>query len=278
MYKHWLQLVIGALVIFFAGKNFSSYSQFFLTQADIKVKWIPALLWEIFKAFPECCILIYIIGTTRNPLLGLGTILGIVSLHLVIIALFLYNRSEELEIPMSFWFLLGFVMLLSISIGSKMELGVLKVGLASILVLGSYVIYFRIRVVDKNIPAPQLSLKPVVIYIRFFIAFLLIMAGAGQISYAVKEIISLFHFSPTMTGALFLAPIACLPRFSTFFSKKMIVIEEVMQSSILILGIFVFLIDFFYLREAVFVQATFPLFYLSLETLFLSLLFLLADY
>ncbi|HDD43273.1 MAG TPA: hypothetical protein ENG63_00225 [Candidatus Desulfofervidus auxilii] len=274
MYKCWLQLICGALVIFFAGKNYTPYSQFFIAQAEIKTSWFQALLWEVLKAFPECCVMALILYVTKDPILGLSTALGIILVHFIIIAWILYHRIEKIKVPFSFWLLMSFVILLTISITQKLGFGFLKVGLASILLLAGYVAYFRIMLVEKEVSLPDLHLKPMIIYLRFFIATILIIGGAGQVTYASKEIITQLHWSSPWVGALILAPIACFPKLSFVLSKKDFDIEELLQSSIFILGVFVFLIDFFHFHEVVFIKAEKGLFYLVLETMIFSFLIL----
>jgi len=274
----WIRLITGLLVIFFAGRRYPLYGRLFLEMGNLKTEWLQTLSWHIINAFPECCIILLSIPVTHNVALSLGGILGAVLINFFIIGcFFLFKKEQENFTQLNIFstLLIGaFSILLTLSLWLKAGSGFLRVGWASIFMLTGYIAYLKFFPVRlKTNLKIDLDISPLILSLRFFMASLLIFAGAGQLVYACKEIIAHFHLSSTLVGTLVLGPVACLPKFSSFFIKNEtpFKIKNILEANIFTLGLLTFMVDFFYFQTAIYTYAISVHFYLSLMIVALTI-------
>ena len=274
MPKCWNQLITGSLVIFFAGKNYPLYANFFISQIKIKSPLLRTITWQILHGLPEFCIILSTISIINQPDISLATVLGISLLNFAIMASILLTHQKEAKNFFSLLFIVTFLFLLVFSLGLKISLGFLKVGLASMLMLAGYVMYIRLFPVSETLESPKLEITHSVAYVRFILATLLIFIGAGQVVYAAKAMLK-YTPSSYLIGSFLLAPIACCPKLSSLWKREPIFdLKGILETNILVLGLLVFLIDFFHYPSVIFGHTNHNLFYLALEGLILSLLYL----
>ena len=274
MPKCWIQLITGSLVIFFAGKNYPLYANFFISQIKIKSPLLRTITSHILHALPEFCVILSTISIIKQPDVGLGTVLGATLFNFVIIGGILLKNQEKDKDFLSVLFITTFLSLLAFSLGLKISLGFLKVGLASMLMLAGYVMYIRLFPVSETLESPKLEITHSVAYVRFILATLLIFIGAGQVVYAAKAMLK-YTPSSYLIGSFLLAPIACCPKLSSLWKREPIFdLKGILETNILVLGLLVFLIDFFHYPSVIFGHTNHNLFYLALEGLILSLLYL----
>ncbi|MCD6319373.1 MAG: hypothetical protein J7M03_01700, partial [Candidatus Desulfofervidaceae bacterium] len=276
----WIRLITGLLVIFFAGRRYPLYGRLFLGMSNLKTEWSRTLIWHIINAFPECCVILLSITVTHNAALSLGGILGAVLLNFFILACFLlFKKEHENSTQVNIFptlLIAAFSLLLSLSLWLKTGAGFLNVGWASIFMLAGYIVYLKFLPLktEEISQETDLEITPFILSLRFFVASLLIFAGAGQLVYSCKEIIAYFQLPSTLVGALVLGPVACLPKYSSLFTQNKTAsfqVKSILVANIFTLGLLTFMVDFFYLQATVYTQATQAQFYLSLAVLSLSL-------
>lgn len=281
----WIRLITGLLVIFLAGRRYPLYGRLFLEMSNLKTEWLQTLSWHIINAFPECCVILLSVAITHNVALSLGGILGAVLMNFFILAcLFLFKKESGTFTQahiLSILLIAAFSILLSLSLWLKAGSGFLKVGWASIFMLTGYIVFLKFfpLQIKENSKETDLDIPPHIPSLRFFVASLLIFAGAGQLVYSCKEIIAHFHLPGTLLGILVLGPVACLPKYSFLLNKSeeaAFQIKDILEANFFILGLLTFMVDFFYVHTVVYTQATQAHFYLSLIGLVLSLCVLSA--
>jgi hypothetical protein len=274
MSKILIQLVSGTLVIFFAGMNYPLYAKAFIEKRNIKIPWLRTILGHILNSFPGFCLIFLAILIINKPSLSLGIVLGLILINFTILAGFLIKKGKGGGDSFALILTIIFMCLLTFSLKQGSSFGFLKVGWAPIFMLASYIVYLKFFPLNKAVETEKLAVSDGVIHLRFFLASLLIMGGASQVVYAFKEIIKNTELSP-LIGSFILAPIASLPKLPSLWSKmKPFDASNILESNLLILGIFVFLIDFFYAQQTIFKGANPILFYLSLEAMAICLLYL----
>ena len=275
MPKCWIQLITGSLVIFFAGRKYPLYADFFISQIKIKSPFLRTITCHILHALPEFCVILSTISIIKQPDVGLGTVLGATLFNFVIIGGILLKNREKDKDFLSVLFIITFLSLLAFSLGLKISLGFLKVGLASMVMLAGYVMYIKLFPVSETLESPKLEITHSVAYVRFILATFLIFIGAGQVVYAAKVMLK-YVPSSYLIGSFLLAPIACCPKLSSLWSKGKPVfdLKMILETNILVLGLLGFLIDFFYYPSVIFGHTNYNLFYLALEGLLLSFLYL----
>ena len=119
MPKCWIQLITGSLVIFFAGKNYPLYANFFISQIKIKSPLLRTITWHILRALPEFCIISSTISIINQPDISLATVLGITLLNFAIMACILLTHQKEAKNFFSLLFIVTFLFLLVFSLGLK---------------------------------------------------------------------------------------------------------------------------------------------------------------
>lgn len=277
----WIRFITAGLVIFFAGKGMPEYIRFFSYQPYRHRQWRFLFLSAIIS-LPELSV---ILGTTlvaHDPGLGLAGILGINLFNLSILALsLLLNKDREFHIPhTAILFNIALMVIFCLGVW-KGEIGFLHVSLASLVLLMTYLLYTNMF--TDSAPAtpykPKLSIST--IYIRFFIASLLIFATGGPLAYACREISTTFDLNNVLIGAYLLAGITCLPRLSASLSqlrdnKLSEVINNTLQSNVFTLGVLVFLTDLFYAKSPLFTIATNMHLWLAAEGILLMVILYLT--
>lgn len=236
----------------------------------------PQLRFFFLNAIISLPELSVVIGTTfvaHDPDLALAGILGINLFNLFILALsLLLNKDRKLHIP-HITILSNIALMVIFCLGIlKGKMGFLHVSWASLILLITYLLYTKMFI-DSALATPyKPKLKTSIIYLRFFIASLLIFATGGPLAYACHEMITTFHLNNGLIGGFLLAGITCSPRLSASFSqlrdgKLSEVINNTLQSNVFTLGILAFLTDLFYAESPMFTMATNMHLWLALETI-----------
>ncbi len=293
----WIRFFTGLLVIFFAGKRHSIYGQAYLSQSDIKSLWLRSFLRHLINAFPESCILFLSASIILNPSFNLALIWGIFVLNLVVLATALFIKREQVLVSLSpgfarmfqvsFFFLLGFSILYLLSLWPKIQARFFHLGWPSIGFLVGYLLYIHLfiteaRQMSQTKPFEEdikLKLPPMVLFLRFFMATLLIFAGAGQVVYGCKELISQIHCSPSFIGAFLLAPIACMPKLPALWQRDISLTsltKRILEANILIAGFFIFWADVLFFKSDLYSTARGFHFCLALIAIFFIILSFLS--
>ena len=277
----WIRLFTGLFVIFFAGKRHAQYGYVYLQQSGIKSPWLRTLIWHVINAFPEASIVFLSASILPQPTFNLALIWGIFLLNFVILSLAILVKKEKSQLSItskhqiSFVFLLGFTLLFLLSLWPKLQASLLHVGWPSLCFLVGYAFYLhRFRFEEGRL---ELNLPPMVLFLRFFTATLLIFAGAGQVVYGCKELLTQLYWSPFFTAAFLLAPIACLPKIPSLWQKEINIAfftERVAEANILLVGFFLFFTDVFYLKSDLYQKASFLHLLFALGAIFFVLLHL----
>ncbi|GEM_PF-2809610 len=274
----WIRLFTGLFVIFFAGKRHAQYGYVYLEQSGIKSPWLRTFSWHIINAFPEASIVFLSASVLPQAVFNLALIWSIFLLNFVILSLAILAKKEEFKLSTpkhqtSFVFLLAFTLLFLVSLVPKFQASVFHIGWPSLCFLVGYTFYLhRFRFEEGKL---ELDLSPMVLFLRFFTATLLIFAGAGQVVYGCKELVIQFHWSPFLTAAFLLAPIACLPKIPSVWQKEINIAfftERVTEANILLVGLFLFFTDVFYLKSDIYQKASFFHFLFALVAAFFVLL------
>ncbi len=277
----WIRFITASLVIFFAGKTMPEYIRFFSYQPyrhpQLKFFCLSAII-----SLPELSVIIGTIAVAHAPGLGLAGILGINLFNLFILTLsLLLNKYRELDVPHT-TILFNIALLIIFCLGIwKGEMGFLNTSWASFVLLITYFLYTRMFTGLARATPYEPKLKTSIIYLRFFIASLLIFATGGPLAYACHEMVTTFDLNNVLIGGFLLASITCLPKLSASFSqirngKLSEVVNNTLQSNVFTLGILVFLIDLFYAKNPLFIMATNMHFWLALEGILLMIILYLT--
>lgn len=270
----WIRFITASLVIFFAGKGMPEYIRFFSYQPyrhpQLRFFFLSAII-----SLPELSVIIGTIVIAHDPGLGLASILGINLFNLFILALsLLLNKDRELHIPhITILFNIALMVIFCLGIW-KGKMGFLHVSWASLILLITYLLYTKMFIDSAPATPYKPKLKTSIIYLRFFIASLLIFATGGPLAYACHEMITTFHLNNGLIGGFLLAGITCSPRLSASFSqlrddKLSEVMNNTLQSNVFTLGILAFLTDLFYAKSSMFTMATNMHLWLALEGILL---------
>lgn len=223
--------IIGAAIIFFAGKNLSVYGDLLAEKTGLSKGWIGIILMASVTSLPELMVGISSSAIVKSADLATGDILGSCAFNLGLLAMldaFVPQKKTLTGLASSTHTLnagLGIILLslVGFSLLLKQDVAILTwFGLSSILLIAGYLISVRIIYFNemKNIsiiPAVQRKqgepeMKKIVL--NYILYALILIAAALALPYFADKIAKMSGLGESFTGTFFLAVSTSLPEIA----------------------------------------------------------------
>jgi cation:H+ antiporter len=227
----WLQFMLCASLIGFAGVRLSRYGDAIATHTGLSRNWVGLILLATVTSLPELVTGLSAVTVAAAPDIAVGDVLGSCVFNLSILALIdIFYRKDSLyqkvgpghEVSASFGVILLAGAALAVLLGAQGMMPALgHISMASVLLLGVYLVAMRtLYVIEQRHQVPTKTKEPPGMTLKtalmgYGLASMVIVGAGIWLPMVGVELARLMGWSNSFVGTLFIALATSVPELAT---------------------------------------------------------------